>query len=77
MTDLVNSPPHYIGYGMEVIDVIEAFDLDFHRASAIKYILRAGKKDDAIQDIQKAIWFLNRYAKTINLSVPAVSLQST
>lgn len=61
--DLVNHPPHYKSGGMEAIDVIEAFELPYHLGNAIKYILRSGRKDDATQDIQKAIWYLERYIK--------------
>lgn len=57
--DLVNSPAHYQSGGMEVIDVIEAFKLGFPLGNAVKYILRAGKKDDGLQDLQKAAWYLN------------------
>lgn len=60
------NPDHYKSIsGIEAIDVIEAFDLDFCRANAVKYILRAGKKDDVIQDINKGIWYLERYKKQI------------
>jgi len=58
--DNVNHPAHYKGKGLESIEVIEAFDLGFHLGNAIKYILRAGKKDDRIQDLKKAIWYLER-----------------
>ena len=61
MPDAIN-PKHYkTASGIEAIDVIEAFDLDFARANAVKYILRCGKKDDPIQEICKAIWYLERY----------------
>ncbi len=58
--DAVNHPEHYQSNGMEVIDVIEAFDLGFHRGNAIKYILRAGKKGAALEDLKKARWYLDR-----------------
>lgn len=59
--DVVNHPSHYQSKtGLESIDVIEAFDLGFHLGNAVKYILRAGKKDDRTQDLSKAIWYLNR-----------------
>lgn len=59
--DLVNNPSHYMGkYGLEAIDVIEAFDLNYYLGNAIKYILRAGKKDDECQDLKKAVWYLQR-----------------
>lgn len=60
--DNINHPKHYKSNGMEVIDVIEAFDLGFHLGNSIKYILRAGKKTkDCDEDIKKAIWYLKRY----------------
>jgi hypothetical protein len=60
-TDLVNNPLHYKGKnGMESIDVIEGFSLGFGKGNAVKYILRSGKKEEEIQDLEKAIWYLNR-----------------
>jgi hypothetical protein len=61
MSNMVDHPDHYqADDGMEVIDIIEAFNLDFHTGNAIKYILRAGKKGDAVEDYNKAIWYLER-----------------
>lgn len=53
--DNINHPAHYKGKGLESIQVIEAFDLGFHLGNAIKYILRAGKKGDRKEDLQKAV----------------------
>ena len=66
MNDPVNSPNHYqTPSGLEAIDVIEAFFPDnFYFANAFKYIARAGKKDDLVEDIEKAIWYLQRYLDT-------------
>lgn len=62
MADNIDHPAHYKSGSMEVIEVIEAFGLDFHRGNAVKYILRAGKKTaDLKEDIKKAVWYLNRY----------------
>ena len=58
--DMINSPPHYQAGGLEVIDVIEAFRLDFHLGNVVKYILRAGFKGDALEDLRKARWYLDR-----------------
>ncbi len=58
--DMVNHPPHYQGKKFESIDIIEDFELGFHLGNAIKYILRAGKKGNKIQDLKKAIWYLER-----------------
>ena len=59
--DPVNHPPHYRDGGIEVIDFIEAKDLNFRLGNAIKYISRAGKKaSDPVQDLEKAAWYLKR-----------------
>lgn len=64
--DLVNHPSHYQGKGIEVIDIIEAFDLNFSLGNSIKYILRADKKGNKKQDLLKAIWYLNNELKRFN-----------
>jgi hypothetical protein len=62
MTDNVNHPGHYGGEDnpYETIKVIEAWELDFCLGNAVKYIARAGKKGDAFEDLQKAVWYLER-----------------
>ena len=57
---LVNHPEHYQGNGIEVIDIIDSFELNFDLGNAIKYILRADKKGNRKQDLEKARWYLNR-----------------
>ena len=59
--DPVNHPSHYTDGGIETIDFIEAKRLPYHLGNAVKYISRAGKKDDEIQDLKKAVWYINRY----------------
>ena len=56
----VNHPPHYKANGIEAIDVIEAFGLGFNLGNAVKYILRAGRKGDAKDDLAKARWYIER-----------------
>ena len=59
--DPVNHPEHYKAGGIEVIDFIEAKDLNFRLGNAVKYISRAGKKaTDPVQDLEKAAWYLKR-----------------
>jgi len=61
MADMVNNPPHYqTESGLQPIDVIEKFDLNFNLGNSIKYILRSGKKGSAQQDLEKAIYYLRR-----------------
>lgn len=55
----VHHPTHYCeGRKYEPIKVIQDWDLDFSLGSAVKYIARAGRKDDTVQDLQKAIQYL-------------------
>jgi len=58
----VHHPPHYqTDQGLEAVDVIEAFFYDnFHLGNAFKYIARAGRKGDYVEDLQKAAWYLQR-----------------
>lgn len=55
----VDHPSHYTYGGLEVIDVIEAFKLNFHIGNVVKYILRAPHKN-GMEDLHKALWYLNR-----------------
>ena len=67
MSDNVNHPSHYTDGKIEVIEFIEDKNLSFHRGNAVKYICRAGKKDPQkeIEDLQKAIWYINREIKNL------------
>ena len=60
--DAVNHPLHYTSGKIETIDFIEDKSLNFHRGNAVKYIVRAGKKDPEkeIEDLKKAAWYINR-----------------
>ena len=48
------------GKGYDIIDVIIDYDLNFCRGNIIKYIARAGKKQDELLDLIKAQDYLNR-----------------
>lgn len=62
--EMVVHPAHYGGGEnlYEVIRVIEAWELGFHLGNAVKYIARAGKKNDAVEDLRKAAWYISREA---------------
>lgn len=53
-------PDYYQSETMEAIDVIEAFDLNFARGNIIKYVIRAGFKDDELADLKKARYYIER-----------------
>ena len=57
--DKVNHPSYY-QWRIETIDYIEDKDLNFNLWNVIKYVSRAGKKDDIIQDLEKAKWYIER-----------------
>jgi hypothetical protein len=68
-TDKVN-PTHYQGKdGVQVMDVIEMFNLDYCLGNAAKYILRAGKKngESEVTDLEKARWYLNRRIEQLKI----------
>ena len=58
--DVVNHPPHYTSHpsGVECITITE--HMGFNLGNAMKYIWRADLKHDAIEDLRKAAWYLNR-----------------
>lgn len=62
--DPVNHPTHYAseakcsgcGESIECIDVVR--HMGFDQGNAMKYLWRAGKKDALVQDLRKAIWYI-------------------
>jgi hypothetical protein len=61
LSDPVNHPSHYTEHpsGIECIEVTE--HMSFCIGNAIKYLWRADlKHDDAIEDLKKAAWYINR-----------------
>ena len=65
VVDTVNHPPHYKVGGIETIDYMKAKSTqeEFRghlRLTAIKYLSRTGYKGDALEDLKKAQWYLNK-----------------
>lgn len=60
MSDSVNSPKHYNSHpsGIECIEITE--HMNFNLGNAMKYIWRAALKGNAVEDLKKAVWYLNR-----------------
>jgi hypothetical protein len=69
--EAVDHPAHYGGKDdpYECIKVIEAWQLGFALGNTVKYIARAGKKDDALDgalvDLKKARWYLDRHIERL------------
>jgi hypothetical protein len=66
--DMVNHPSHYKIGGIETIDYMKAKstpgEFKGHlRLTALKYMSRIGYKGDALEDLKKAQWYLNRLIK--------------
>lgn len=58
--DPVNHPPHYTSHpsGIECIQITE--HMGFNLGNALKYIWRANLKNNAIEDLEKAVWYIQR-----------------
>jgi hypothetical protein len=65
--DPINHPSHYNKGKIEVIDFIADQKLNFARGNAVKYVCRAGSKDPEkeIQDLEKAIWYIEHEIKML------------
>ena len=57
--DVPYSPTYYTRGKVEVWDFIRDQRLNYHLGNAVKYICRAGYKDDRISDLKKAIHYLD------------------
>jgi len=62
-SDPINHPKHYTSHpsGVECIEITQ--HMMFNTGNAMKYIWRADLKGNAIEDIEKAIWYLNQEIK--------------
>lgn len=70
--DNVNHPKHYTeGRKYEPIEVIEDWKLDFCLGNAVKYISRAGRKDETktIEDLEKAKWYIDREIRNLKFKL--------
>lgn len=69
--DPVSHPSHYTDGNIEVIDYIEDKKLNFNLGNVVKYVSRAGKKDEnkTIEDLKKASWYLNREISNLEKNV--------
>ena len=66
MSDNVNHPRHYTTHpsGVECIQITE--HMGFNLGNAVKYIWRADLKGNQIEDLKKAVWYINREIQRIS-----------
>jgi hypothetical protein len=57
--EMVDHPSHY-NQGIETIEYIESWSMNFNTGNVIKYVTRAGYKNDQLEDLKKAMWYLQR-----------------
>ena len=57
--EMVDHPSHY-NQGIETIEYIESWSMNFNTGNVIKYVTRAGHKNDRLEDLKKARWYLDR-----------------
>jgi len=66
----VFSPQHYGGNEnpFEVYKVLEAWgmDKDFYLGNVIKYVARHDRKENSLEDLKKALWYLERRIETLS-----------
>ena len=64
----VNHPDHYNSGQYEVVDVIDdaGFGEGFCLGNALKYILRAKHKENYVEDLKKAKWYLEYLIQRID-----------
>ena len=59
----VKHPQHYNMGNIEVIDAIDDWGLGFCEGNIIKYVVRSNHKENRVQDLEKALWYLERLVK--------------
>lgn len=59
----IDHPEHY-NQGIEVIDFIESWNFDFATGNIIKYVARHRLKEDPVDDLKKARWYIDRLIET-------------
>jgi hypothetical protein len=66
VSDNVNHPRHYTKHpsGIECIQITE--HMGFNLGNAMKYIWRADLKGNQVEDLEKAVWYINREIQRIS-----------
>ena len=60
---------HYIDMAVEPWDVVDSWPIEqqigFHRGNALKYLMRLGTKDAAVQEAQKAAHYVTKLIEVL------------
>jgi hypothetical protein len=62
------STPNHYKQKVQPIDLIEAFDLNFNLGNVVKYVSRSGRKGEALEDLEKAFYYLKREMQKYEIS---------
>jgi|TARA_B100002019_G_scaffold176875_1_gene152775 hypothetical protein len=68
---MANSPSYYRRGTIEVWDFIRDQELPYHLGNAVKYICRAGFKDNYVEDLEKAIHYLQNELEYVTTFEPS------
>lgn len=65
--EYVDHPKHYNQGGIELVNIIDSYQLGFYEGNIVKYMIRSGKKpgNSKLQDLKKAQWYLNYLIKSL------------
>lgn len=71
--DYVNHPPHYTRHpsGVECIQITE--HMNFNLGNAVKYIWRSSLKASTVQDLEKAVWYVQREIARLKTPEPRIA----
>ena len=59
-------PDYYKTQTFDVIDICKSYNLNFNKGNVLKYICRSGKKDSELEDLRKALQYIQREIEYIN-----------
>jgi hypothetical protein len=68
MEDKINHPQHYTRGGIECIDYIESWGMDYKQGNIIKYVTRF-KDKGGVEDLKKARWYIDRLIEELDADV--------
>ena len=74
---MAHHPEYYKRGTIEVWDFIRDQGLSYHLGNAVKYICRAGYKDNYVEDLEKAIHYLTNELKYVTPEQPSNRVSSS